>query len=68
MGESFLQRLEKEILVLSGAMGTTLHNEGANLVGQWIQEGAQIVSACCGSGPLYLKAIVEKVREFVPKK
>ena len=57
MGESFLQRVDKEILVMSGAMGTMLH-----------KEGARIVSACCGSSPLHLKAIVKKVREFIPKK
>jgi len=39
----------------------------AEHVGQWIQEGARIVSACCGSSPLHLKAIVKKVREFGPK-
>ena len=41
MGKSFLQRVDKEILVMSGAMGTMLHKEGANLggcIGQWIVE------------------------------
>ena len=44
MGESFLQRVEKEVLVMSGAMGTMLHKEGANLGGciaQWIVEHPQ---------------------------
>jgi methionine synthase I (cobalamin-dependent) len=39
----------------------------AEHVGQWIQEGARIVSACCGSSPLHLKAIAKKVREFSQK-
>ena len=39
----------------------------AEHVGQWIQEGARIVSACCGSTPLHLKEIVKKVREFSDK-
>jgi len=36
-------------------------------VGEWIREGARIVSACCGSSPLHLKEIVKKVREFGQK-
>jgi 5-methyltetrahydrofolate--homocysteine methyltransferase len=39
----------------------------AEHVGQWIQEGARIVSACCGSSPQHLKEIVKEVREFGPK-
>ncbi|MDI6754336.1 MAG: homocysteine S-methyltransferase family protein [Thermodesulfobacteriota bacterium] len=41
MAESFLERVEKEILMMSGAMGTMLHEAGANLggcVSQWIIE------------------------------
>jgi len=44
MGGSFIQRVSKEILVMSGAMGTVLHKEGANLggcIGQWIVEHPQ---------------------------
>jgi 5-methyltetrahydrofolate--homocysteine methyltransferase len=36
----------------------------AQYAGEWIGEGARIVSACCGSSPLHLKEIVKKVREF----
>jgi 5-methyltetrahydrofolate--homocysteine methyltransferase len=32
--------------------------------GEWIQAGARIVSACCGSSPLHLKEIVKEVRKF----
>jgi 5-methyltetrahydrofolate--homocysteine methyltransferase len=28
----------------------------------WVEAGAQIVSACCGSGPLHLKEIAKKVK------
>ena len=38
--------------------------EFAQYVGEWMGEGARIVSACCGSSPLHLKEIVKKVREF----
>jgi 5-methyltetrahydrofolate--homocysteine methyltransferase len=34
--------------------------EFAENVESWIKEGARIVSACCGSGPLHLKEIVER--------
>ena len=30
-------------------------------VGKWIREGAQIVSACCGSSPAHLKEIAKEV-------
>ena len=39
MGESFLQRVNREVLVMSGAMGTMLHQSGADLsgcTGEWI--------------------------------
>ena len=39
----------------------------AEHVGTWIQEGARIVSACCGSSPLHLKEIVKEVRKFKGK-
>jgi len=42
--DTFLKRVDKEILVMSGAMGTMLHKEGANLGGciaQWIVEHPQ---------------------------
>ena len=44
MRDTFLKRVDKEILVMSGAMGTMLHKEGANLGGciaQWIVEHPQ---------------------------
>lgn len=36
----------------------------AEHVGEWIQQGARIVSACCGSTPLHLKKMAERVREW----
>ena len=33
-------------------------------VGEWVQAGARIISACCGSGPLHLKAIVRDVKNI----
>jgi len=36
----------------------------AEHVGQWIEKGARIVSGCCGSTPLHLKQVVEKVKEI----
>jgi 5-methyltetrahydrofolate--homocysteine methyltransferase len=36
--------------------------EFAEHVESWVKEGARIVSACCGSGPLHLKGIVERVK------
>ncbi len=45
MNELFLERLEKEILVMSGAMGTMLHRSGATLGGcisQWIVEHPEV--------------------------
>lgn len=44
MRDTFLRRVEEEVLVMSGAMGTMLHKEGANLGGciaQWIVEHPQ---------------------------
>lgn len=41
MQNSFLERVHREITVMSGAMGTVLHQAGANLAGcisQWIGE------------------------------
>ena len=41
MSEKFLERLAKEVLVMSGAMGTMLHQTGADLggcIGEWILE------------------------------
>ena len=34
----------------------------AEHVAQWVQAGARIVSACCGSGPTHIKKIVERVK------
>lgn len=45
----------------------TRPDQFAEHVGEWIREGARIVSACCGSSPLHLKEIVKKVREFGQK-
>jgi 5-methyltetrahydrofolate--homocysteine methyltransferase len=45
VAEAFLHRLEKEILVMSGAMGTVLHQAGADLggcMGQWIMDHPQV--------------------------
>ena len=45
MAAAFLKRLEEEILVMSGAMGTVLHQVGANLggcIGQWIIEHPEV--------------------------
>ena len=45
MAAAFLKRLEEEILVMSGAMGTVLHHAGANLggcIGQWIMQHPQV--------------------------
>jgi 5-methyltetrahydrofolate--homocysteine methyltransferase len=45
MAESFLKRLEKEVLVMSGAMGTMMAKMGANLGGcisQWILEHPEV--------------------------
>jgi 5-methyltetrahydrofolate--homocysteine methyltransferase len=39
----------------------------AEHVERWIQEGARIVSACCGSGPIHLEQIVKKVRGLTQK-
>jgi 5-methyltetrahydrofolate--homocysteine methyltransferase len=36
----------------------------AQNVGNWIQKGARIVSACCGSSPLHLKAIAKEVKRL----
>ena len=36
--------------------------EFAEHVESWVKEGARIVSACCGSGPLHLKGILERVK------
>ncbi|MBM4305215.1 MAG: hypothetical protein FJ115_00175 [Deltaproteobacteria bacterium] len=38
-------------------------DEFAGHVGDWIQAGARIVSACCGSGPAHLRKMVERLRE-----
>ncbi len=45
MEESFLQRVEKEVLVMNGAMGTVMHQMGADLgkcVSQWIVEHPEV--------------------------
>ena len=45
MAAPFLKRLEEEILVMSGAMGTLLHEAGANLggcIGDWIIEHPEV--------------------------
>jgi 5-methyltetrahydrofolate--homocysteine methyltransferase len=45
MDESFLGRLEREILVMSGAMGTVMHQMGAELgkcISQWIVEHPEV--------------------------
>ena len=45
MKESFLQRVEKEVLVMNGAMGTVMHQVGADLgkcVSQWIVEHPEV--------------------------
>jgi 5-methyltetrahydrofolate--homocysteine methyltransferase len=34
----------------------------ARHVGEWVQAGARIVSACCGSGPTHIREIVERVK------
>jgi len=36
----------------------------AQNVGNWIRKGARIVSACCGSSPLHLKAITKEVKRL----
>jgi 5-methyltetrahydrofolate--homocysteine methyltransferase len=36
----------------------------AEHVGKWIQAGARIVSACCGSSPVHLKEIAKEVRKL----
>jgi len=36
--------------------------EFAEHVESWVKEGSRIVSACCGSGPLHLKGILERVK------
>ena len=35
----------------------------AEHVGDWVREGAKIVSACCGSSPLHIEQMVKKLRE-----
>ncbi len=45
MGGSFLERLEREVMIMSGATGTVLHNVGADLgrcIGQWIVEHPEV--------------------------
>jgi len=45
MGGSFLERVEQEVMIMSGATGTMLHQVGANLggcIGQWIGEHPEI--------------------------
>jgi 5-methyltetrahydrofolate--homocysteine methyltransferase len=34
----------------------------AQHVGEWVRAGARIVSACCGSGPIHIKRIVERLK------
>jgi 5-methyltetrahydrofolate--homocysteine methyltransferase len=36
----------------------------AQHVDQWIEAGAHIVSACCGSGPLHIKGMAEEIRKL----
>ena len=48
MREELLERLAKEVLVMSGAMGTMLHQTGADLggcIGQWILEHPELYRA-----------------------
>jgi 5-methyltetrahydrofolate--homocysteine methyltransferase len=45
MSDAFLRRLEREILVMSGAMGTVMHQRGAELgrcISQWIVEHPEV--------------------------
>ena len=41
---------------------TASPEEFAGHVERWVEAGARIVSACCGSGPPHLKEIVKKVK------
>ncbi len=41
---------------------TASPGEFAGHVESWVEAGARIASACCGSGPLHLKEIVKKVK------
>ena len=36
----------------------------AQHVSEWVQAGARIVSACCGSGPAHLKEVVREVKNL----
>ncbi len=40
--------------------------EFAEHVGNWVAEGARIVSACCGSGPPHIEGMVERLRGLRP--
>ena len=45
MGGSFLERVEQEVMIMSGAAGTMLHQVGANLggcIGQWIVDHPEV--------------------------
>ncbi len=45
MGELFLERVEREVMVMSGAMGTVMHQMGAELgkcISQWIVEHPEV--------------------------
>jgi 5-methyltetrahydrofolate--homocysteine methyltransferase len=40
--------------------------EFAEHVGNWVAEGARIVSACCGSGPPHVEGMVKRLRGLRP--
>src|SRR4030042_924394 len=45
VGELFLERVEREVMVMSGAMGTVMHQMGADLgkcISQWIVEHPEV--------------------------
>jgi 5-methyltetrahydrofolate--homocysteine methyltransferase len=45
VGELFLERVEREVMVMSGAMGTMMHQMGADLgkcISQWIVEHPEV--------------------------
>jgi 5-methyltetrahydrofolate--homocysteine methyltransferase len=40
--------------------------EFAEHVGRWVEAGARIVSACCGSGPPHVEGMVKRLRSLRP--
>jgi 5-methyltetrahydrofolate--homocysteine methyltransferase len=40
--------------------------EFAEHVESWVEAGARIISACCGSGPLHLEGMVKRARDLRP--